>query len=110
MPTTTSQPLLACGVGGLRVEAVLANVSIHEVGHQVADGGAPADAGADVGAGDIDPRGGEGMDSGEVSGGQDRVQPVEIVAGPGDGDEATGLYHLLVSVPGENLEDSVGAG
>jgi hypothetical protein len=88
---------------------VLVDVAGHGVGDQVPDGGAAGDPAADVAGGD-----GQGRDlhSVDAAGGARDLadQPVEIVAGPGGGDEL-GLGEDLVGLlPGEDLEDRVGPG
>src|ERR687898_3495948 len=97
------------GVGRGAVEGVLLDVAGDPVGHQVLDGGAAGDPGADVAGGD-----GQGRDVHAVDpAGRARHlvdQAFEVEAGPGGGDELGQGEDLVGFLPGEDLEDGVGSG
>src|SRR4029453_370596 len=89
------------------VQAVLVDVAGHAVGDQAPDGGAAGGPAADVAGGDGQGRDLHGVDA--AGGARDLAdQAVEVVAGPGGGDEL-GLGEDLVGLlPGEELQDGIG--
>src|SRR4029453_159317 len=88
---------------GVPVEALLVDVAGHAVGDQVLDGGAAGDPAAEVAGGD-----GQGPDLHAVDpagGAWDLAdQAVEVIAGPGGGDELGLGEHLVGLLPGQDLQ------
>src|SRR6266705_2319232 len=91
------------------VQATLLDVAGDALGHQVLDGGAGRDPGADVGRGDRERRDLDRVDP-AVRRRDAAEQARQVVAGPGGRDQLGEGEHLLGVLPGEDLQDGVGAG
>src|SRR5687768_13510021 len=89
---------------------MFADVGLHRLREEIAYWQPFVDAMPDVGAGNLQSRGGQLFDAPHVIGRQDLREAGEVVPGACGGEEAAGADDLLMLVPGLQLQHGVSPG